>query len=62
MRDLSKTISVALDVVTLVGLLGKGVATFSNMLLKNCLISELWWNSKQFKSKSPVTKASRPLS
>ena len=48
LRDVSKTqfvkilsISVALDVVTLVGLLIKGIAPFSNMLLKNCLISEL---------------------
>ena len=30
--------SVALDAVTLVGLLIKGIAPFSNMLLKNCLI------------------------
>ena len=47
LRDVSKTqfvkifsISVVLDVVTLVGLLIKGIASFSNMLLKNCLISE----------------------
>ena len=49
LRDVSKTqfvkmlsISVALEVVTLVGLLITGMAPFSNMLLKNCLISELW--------------------
>ena len=48
LRDVSKTqfvkmlsISVALDVVTLVGLLIQGVPPFSNMLLKNCLISGL---------------------
>ena len=48
LRDVSKTqfvkmlsISVALYVVTLVGLLIKGIGLFSNMLLKNCLISQL---------------------
>ena len=63
LRDVSKTqfvkmlsISVALDVVTLVGLLIQGLPPFSNMLLKNCLISGLWWDSKQFRLKSPVTK------
>ena len=33
------SISVALDVVTLVGLLIKGIVPFSSMLLKNCLNS-----------------------
>ena len=35
------SISIEPDVVTLVGLLIKGIAYFLNMLLKNCLISEL---------------------
>ena len=63
LRDVSRTqfvkmlsISVALDMVTVVGLLIKGIAPFLNMLLKNYLISGLWWNSKQFRLKSPVTK------
>ena len=63
LRDVSKTqfvkmlsISVQLDVVTLIGLLIKGIASFWNMLLKNCPVSEFWWNSKQFRLKSPVTK------
>ena len=63
LRDVLKTqfvkmlsISVALDMVTLIGLLIKGIAPFLNMLLKNCRISELWWNSKQFRLKSGVTK------
>ena len=34
------SIGLALDVVILVGLLIKGLAPFSNMLLENCLISE----------------------
>ena len=45
LRDVSKTqfakmfsIRVALDVVTLAGLLIKGIAPFLNTLLKNCLI------------------------
>ena len=45
LRDVSKTqfakmfsIRIALDVVTLAGLLIKGIAPFLNLLLKNCLI------------------------
>ena len=50
------SVSVVLESVTLVGLLIKAIDPFSNSLFKNYLISEIWWNSKQFRLKSPETE------